>query len=63
MNPLRHEEVVRTGCQTGRLACDCHAVGDAIAFILVLVTTAAIFALAGLAIVGVSSALAWVVGR
>ena len=59
----RHTELVRTGCQIGRPACNCHAVGDAMAFLLVLVATAAILALAGLAIVGGLNAIAWVVGQ
>jgi hypothetical protein len=59
----RHIRVWPAGLQTERLAGDRHAVGDAIAFILVLLATAAILALAGLAIAGVLHAIAWVVGR
>ncbi len=59
----RHAELAPAGRQSERLAGDRHAVSDAIAFLLVLVATAAILALAGLAIVGVLHAIAWVVGR
>ena len=59
----RHTELVRAGCQTERLASSCRAVSDAIAFLLVILTTAAILALAGLAIAGVLHAIAWVVAR
>ena len=59
----RHAQLAPAGRQTERLAGDRHAVGDAIAFLLVLLATAAILALAGLAIVGVLNAIAWVVGR
>ena len=59
----RHTELVRAGCQTERLASSCRVVSDAIAFLLVLVATAAILALAGLAIMGVLNAIAWLVGR
>ena len=54
---------MRAGRQTQQLASDRHAVGDAIAFLLVLLATAAILALAGLAIIGVLNAIAWLVGR
>ena len=59
----RHAELLQAGCQTGRRASDRHAVSDAIAFLLVLLATAAILALAGLAIAGVLHAIAWVVAR
>ena len=59
----RHTELARAGRHTEQLASDRHAVGDAIAFLLVLLTTAAIVALAGLAIVGVLHTIAWVVAR
>ena len=59
----RHAELAPTGRQTERLAGERHAVGDAIAFLLVLLATAAILALAGLAIIGVLHAIAWMVGR
>jgi hypothetical protein len=59
----RHIRVWPAGLQTERLAGDRHAVGDAIAFILVLLATAAILGLAGLAIAGVLHPIAWVVGR
>ena len=49
--------------QSERLATDRHTVSDPIAFLLVLLATAAILALAGLAIVGVLHAIASVVGR
>ena len=54
----RHTGPLPAGLQTERLAGDRHAVNDAIAFLLVLVATAAILALAGLAIVGVVRAIA-----
>ena len=57
----RHAELVRAGHPTERLASDRHAVSDAAALLLVLLATAAILALAGLAIVGVLNAIAWVV--
>ena len=59
----RHTEHLPAGLPTERLAGDRHAVSDAIAFLLVLLATAAILALAGLAIVGVLHAIAWVVER
>ena len=59
----QHTRPLPAGLQTERLAGDRHAVRDAIAFLLVLLATAAILALAGLAIVGVLHAIAWVVGR
>ena len=49
--------------QIGRLAGDRHAVSDEIAVVLVLLATAAILALAGLAIVGVLNAIARLVAR
>ena len=63
MHTRRCAEVGRAGRPTERLACDRHAVGDAIAFVLVLLSTAAILALAGMAIIGVLNAIAWLVGR
>ena len=59
----RHTRPLPVGLQTERVAGDRHAVSDAIAFLLVLLATAAILALAGVAIVGVLNAIAWVVGR
>ena len=59
----RHTQLAPAGRQTEGLAGDRHAVSDAIAFILVLLAAAAILALAGLAIVGVLHAIAWMVGR
>ena len=63
MRARRHTQLAPAGRQTGRLAGDRHAVSDAIAFILVLLATAVIVALAGLAIFGVLHAIAWMVGR
>ena len=54
----RHTNLPRTGCRSER-----HDVSDAIAFLLVLLAAAAILALAGLAIVGVLHAIAWLAGR
>ena len=51
------------GVQSERLAGDRHSVSDPIAFLLVLLATAAILALAGLAIVGVLHVIAWLAGR
>ena len=59
----RHAELVPAGLQSERLASDRHTVSDPIAFLQVLLATAAILALAGLAIVGVLHVIAWVVGR
>jgi hypothetical protein len=52
-----------SGPQTEQLASDRHAVSEATAMLLVLLATAAILALAGLAIVGVLNAIAWLVAR
>ena len=49
--------------QHSQLISDRHAVRDATGFLLVLLATAAILALAGLAIMGVLNAIAWVAGR
>jgi hypothetical protein len=46
-----------------RLAGDRQAVSDATAMLVVLLATAAILALAGLAIVGVLNAIAWLVAQ
>ena len=54
----RHTGPLRAGLQSEWLASDRHAVGDAVAFLLVLLATAA----AGLAVVGVLHAIAWLVG-
>ena len=59
----RHTRPLPAGLQTERLAGDRHAASDDIAFLLVLLATAVILSLAGLAIVGVLHAIAWVVGR
>ena len=59
----RHTGPLPAGHQTEQLVSDHHAVSDAIAILLVLLATAAILALAGLAIVGVLHVIAWVVGR
>ena len=59
----RHQQLVRAGRPTERLVCDRHAVGDGTAVLQVLLATAAILALAGLAIIGVLNAIAWLVGR
>jgi hypothetical protein len=59
----RHIGPLPVGLQSERLASDRHTVSDPIAFLLVLLATAAILALAGLVIVGVLNAIAWVVGR
>jgi hypothetical protein len=59
----RHAELARAVHHADQLANDRHSVGDAIAVLLVLLATAAILALAGLVIVGVLNAIAWVVGR
>ena len=61
MCPRRHQQLVQTGRSTEQLACDRHAISDASAFLLVLLATAAI--LAGLAVIGVLNAIAWLVGR
>ena len=61
MHTHRHSRVADS--QTGRLAGDRHTVSDEIAVVLVLLATAAILALAGLAIVGVLNAIAWIVAR
>jgi hypothetical protein len=62
MHHRRHVQLL-AGCPSDRLAGHRPAVSDAIALLLVLLATAAILALAGLAIVGVLNAIAWVVGR
>ena len=59
----RHGELVPAGHQTHQLASDRHAVSDTTAVLLVLMATAAILALAGLAIIGVLNAIAWLVER
>ena len=59
----RHTGPLPAGLQSERPASDRHTVSDPIAFLLVLLATAAILALAGLAIVGVLHVIAWVVGR
>ena len=59
----RHTGPLPAGLQSERLASDRHAVGDAIAILLVVLATAAILALADLAIAGVLHVIAWVVGR
>ena len=59
----RHIGPLPAGLQSEWLAGDRHAVSDAIAFVLVLLATAAILAAAGLAIVGVLHVIAWLVGR
>ena len=59
----RHTGPLPTVLQSERLAGDRHTVSDPIAFLLVLLATAAILALAGLAVVGVLHLIAWVVGR
>ena len=51
------------GLQSERLATDRHTVSDSIAFLLVLLATAAILTLAGLAVAGVLHLIGWVVGR
>ena len=58
MSAGRHADLVRAGQQTER-----HDFSDAIAILIVLLATAAILALAGLAIVGVLNVIAWLVGR
>ena len=59
----RHTGPLPAGLQSERLAGDRHAVSDAFAFLLVLLATAAILALASLLIVGVLNVIAWLVGR
>ena len=59
----RHTGLLPAGLQSERLASDRQAVSDPVAFLLVLVATAAILAAAGLAIIGVLRAIAWLVGR
>ena len=59
----RHTGPLSAGLQSERLASDRHTVSDAIAILLVLLATAAILALAGLAIVGVLHVIAWLAGR
>ena len=54
----RHAGLVPAGQQSER-----PDISDAIAFLLVLLAAAAILALAGLAIVGVLHAIAWLAGR
>ena len=54
----RHAGLVPAGQQSER-----PDVSDAIAFLLVLLAAAAILALAGLAIVGILHAIAWLAGR
>ena len=61
MHTHRHSRLADR--QTGRLAGDRHAISDEIAVVLVLLATAAILALAGLAIVRVLNAIAWIVAR
>ena len=58
----RHAGPVPTG-RIEQLAGGRRAVSDPLAILLVLLATAAILALAGLAIVGVLNVIAWVVGR
>ena len=58
----RHADCVPTG-RTEQLAGDRRAVNDAIAIVLVLLATAAILVLAGLAMVGVLNVIAWLAGR
>ena len=58
----QHTGPLPAGLQSERLANDRQAVSDPVAFLLVLVATAAILAAAGLAI-GVLRAIAWLVGR
>ena len=54
----RHAELLPAGQQSERTG-----VSDAIAFLLVLLAAAAILSLAGLAIVAVLRAIAWLAGR
>ena len=57
----RHTEPVQASHPTQRLASGPHAISDAIAFLLVLVATAAILALAGIGLVGLLNTIAWLV--
>ena len=63
MCAVRHTGPLPAGLQSERLASDRHAVSDAIAFLLVLVATAAILALAGIVLIGLLNAIAWLVAR
>ena len=62
MHARRHSRLADR--QTDWLACDRHAVSDEIAvLLLLLLATAGVLALAGLAIVGVLNAIAWLVAQ
>ena len=60
MGGRRHTGPLPAGLQSERLASDRQAVSDPVAL---LVATAAILAAAGLAMIGVLRAIAWLVGR
>ena len=61
MHARRHSRLADR--QTDWLACDRHAVSDEIAVLLLLLATVGVLALAGLAIVGVLNAIAWLVAQ